>query len=72
MKTFTIGLSVIIFQGVIVSGFFIIGVSNNDVLLNAPLWIGLMGAIGATLNFFIANRNARKKDIAENYREELE
>ena len=72
MKTFVIGLSVIIFQGVIVSGFFIIGVSNNDVLLNAPLWIGLMGAIGATLNFFIANRNARKKDIAENYREELE
>jgi len=72
MKTFVIGLSVIIFQGVIVSGFFIIGVSNNDVLLNAPLWIGLMGAIGATLNFFIANRNARKKDIAANYREELE
>ena len=68
MRTFVLGVIVLGFEVALLTGFFICGVLLNRNILNNPaLWIGLLGSLGTTLNRFIANRNKRKRDIAENY-----
>jgi len=68
MKTFLLGFGVLVFLVLLNAGFFFSGLLRYpEIMTNAPLWVGLTGSLGVTLNFFISLRNRRKKDIAENF-----